>query len=190
MVGGVLADREEDAGGAFFRERLQYRGRVHRPRAVVKGQHHFLVAQEVEFLEMFEAEAGTARGVDLDRAADRRARSDCCRAGGSRLGRWAAGAGQARARRLRGAAGAGPWRGATLRPRCRLDANSETLRPAATICPACNPHLAFLKSDPASGRGVAVARLSLCPTHSSLVGAAAPTQRLRLRPADLMVGRS
>ncbi len=70
IVGGVLADRKEDAGGAFIRERLQHGGRVHRPRTVVEGQHHFLVAQEVELLEMLEAEAGAAGGVDLDGAAD------------------------------------------------------------------------------------------------------------------------
>ena len=70
IVGGVLADREEDAGGAFFRQRLQDRRRVHRPRTVVERQHHFLVAQEVELLEMFEAETGTAGRVDLDGAAD------------------------------------------------------------------------------------------------------------------------
>ena len=70
IVGGVLADREEDAGGAFIRERLQHGGRVHRPWAVVEGQHHFLVAQEVELLEMLEAETGAAGGVDLDGAAD------------------------------------------------------------------------------------------------------------------------
>ena len=70
IVGGVLADREEDAGGAFFRQRLQDRRRIHRPRAVVEGQNHFLVAQEVEFLEMFEAETGTAGRIDLDGAAD------------------------------------------------------------------------------------------------------------------------
>ena len=70
IVGGVLADREEDAGGAFLRQRLQDRRRIHRPRTVVERQHHFLVAQEVELLEMFEAETGTAGGVDLDGAAD------------------------------------------------------------------------------------------------------------------------
>ena len=70
IVGGVLADREEDAGGAFLRQRLQDRRRVHRPRTVVERQNHFLVAQEVELLEMLEAETGTAGRVDLDGAAD------------------------------------------------------------------------------------------------------------------------
>ena len=102
IIGGVLADRKEDAGGAFFRERLQDRRRIYRPRAVVKGQHHLLVAQEVELLEMLEAEARTACGVDLDGAADaervgivagRAGRSGCCRwrglrRCGSALGGW------------------------------------------------------------------------------------------------------
>ncbi|MEY9121603.1 hypothetical protein ABIA09_001165 [Bradyrhizobium yuanmingense] len=70
LVGRVLADDEEDSGGAFVRECLQHRGRVARPGAVVEGQHDLLVAQEVELLEMLEAEAGTTRGVDLDRAGD------------------------------------------------------------------------------------------------------------------------
>src|SRR5262245_45720221 len=66
----MLADREEDAGSAFFGQRLQHGGRVAEPWAVVEGQHHFLLLEEVEFLEVLEAEAGTARGVDLDGAAD------------------------------------------------------------------------------------------------------------------------
>ena len=49
IIGGVLADREEDAGGAFLRQRLQNRRRIHRPRTVVERQNHFLVAQEVQF---------------------------------------------------------------------------------------------------------------------------------------------
>ena len=95
----MLADREEDAGGAFFRERLQHGGRVHRPRAVVEGQHHFLVAQEVEILEMLEAETGAAGRIDLDGAADTERvgigagrtgpRRRCCRGGGrSWSGLW------------------------------------------------------------------------------------------------------
>ena len=70
IVGGVLADRKEDAVGAFVGERLQHGGRVHRPWAVVESQHDFLVAQEVKLLEMLEAEAGAAGGVDLDGAGD------------------------------------------------------------------------------------------------------------------------
>jgi len=56
--------------GAFVGERLQYRGRIARPRTVVKGQHHLLVGEKVELLEMFEAESRPARGVDFHHAAD------------------------------------------------------------------------------------------------------------------------
>ena len=69
IVGGVLADREERGPHAFIGQRLEHGGRG-RPRAVVEGQHHFLVAQEVVLLEVLEAEARAAGGVDLDRAAD------------------------------------------------------------------------------------------------------------------------
>ena len=69
IVGGVLADREEDRLDAFGGERLEHRRRG-RPRAVVEGQHDLVVAQEVELLEMLEAEARAAGGVDLDRAGD------------------------------------------------------------------------------------------------------------------------
>ncbi|MGY4381217.1 hypothetical protein ACVWZ3_008856 [Bradyrhizobium sp. i1.3.6] len=68
MIGRVLADREEKTLGAFIPERLQHRGRVDRPRTVVEGQHDLLVGEEVELLEMLEAEAGSAGGVDLDHA--------------------------------------------------------------------------------------------------------------------------
>ena len=70
IVGRVLADRKENAGRALVRQRLQYRGRIDRPGAVVKRQHHFLVAQEIELLEVLETEPRSARGVDLDDAAD------------------------------------------------------------------------------------------------------------------------
>jgi hypothetical protein len=80
IVGRVLADGEEDAGGAFFGQRLQHCGCVAEPWAVVKGEHHFLLFQEVELLEVLEAEAGTARGVDLDGAAD----TECVRIAASR----------------------------------------------------------------------------------------------------------
>src|SRR5258708_14596929 len=61
MIGGVLADREKRRLGAFVGERLEYRGRIAWPRAVVKGQHHLLVGKKVELLEMFEAETRSAR---------------------------------------------------------------------------------------------------------------------------------
>src|SRR6185369_16583693 len=46
----------------------QHRGRVDRPRTVIEGQHDLLVGEEIELLEVLEAEAGTAGGVDLDHA--------------------------------------------------------------------------------------------------------------------------
>lgn len=70
IVGGVFADREEDRLGAFVGKGLEDRRRVDRPWAVIKRQHHFLVAQEIELLEMLETEAGTAGGVDLHHARD------------------------------------------------------------------------------------------------------------------------
>ena len=70
VIGGVLADREEHGLGALVRQRLQHRRRIARPRTVVEGQHDFLVGEKIELLEMFEAEAGSAGGVDLDHAAD------------------------------------------------------------------------------------------------------------------------
>src|SRR5579872_196255 len=66
----MLADREEDAGRALVGQRLEDGGRILRPRTVVKGQHDLLVAQEVELLEMLEAETRPTGGVDLDDAAD------------------------------------------------------------------------------------------------------------------------
>ena len=119
IVGGVLADREEDRLDAFVGERLEHR-RSGRPRAVVEGQHDLMIAQEVELLEMLEAEARPAGGVDLDRARDaervrivafggrtwrRRREPEPARA---RRGRRGEGGGLLDARRRRG-----PERGAT-----------------------------------------------------------------------------
>src|SRR3569623_355553 len=70
MPGRVLADREEDRLGALVVQRLDDGGRVDGPRTVVEGQYDFLFAQEVELLEMLEAEAGPAGGVDGDDARD------------------------------------------------------------------------------------------------------------------------
>ena len=64
----MLADGEEDRLGAFLRQNLENGRRVHRPRAVVERQHHFLVAQEIELLEMLETETGAPGGVDLHHA--------------------------------------------------------------------------------------------------------------------------
>ena len=40
---------------------------------MVEGQHHFAFAQEVMALEVLEAEAGSASGVDLDHTRDPKA---------------------------------------------------------------------------------------------------------------------
>ena len=58
IIGSVFSDREENASRAFVGQRLEDGGRVLRPRAVVKGQHDFLVAQEIQLLEMLEAKSG------------------------------------------------------------------------------------------------------------------------------------
>ena len=42
--------------------------RVQRGDGIVEGQHHFLVLQEIELLEMLEAEAGASGRVDHDGA--------------------------------------------------------------------------------------------------------------------------
>ena len=124
-------------------------GRVHRPRAVVEGQHHFLVAQEVELLEMLEAEAGAAGGVDLDGAADaERVRIVAGGSGGLRSGRG----GWSRGGRCGAAAGgaAAPLAGGVC-DHAALDASSETA--PAKINPAAIRILFSLKSDPAPGTG-------------------------------------
>ena len=84
IIGRVLADRKENAGRAFLCQRLQDRGRVDRPRTIIEGQHHFMVAQEIELLEMLETETRSARGVDLNGAADPKRIGIC--AGGFRRG--------------------------------------------------------------------------------------------------------
>jgi hypothetical protein len=65
VVGGVLADGKERRLDAFVGQRLEHGGGG-RPGAVVEGQHHLVVAQEVVHLEMLESEAGSAGGVDFD----------------------------------------------------------------------------------------------------------------------------
>jgi hypothetical protein len=44
--------------------------RVLRPGPIVEGQHHLTFAKEIMALEVLEAEAGAAGGVDLDHTAD------------------------------------------------------------------------------------------------------------------------
>src|SRR6266436_1431645 len=70
IVGRVLAYFEEDAGGALIRQRLEHRRRVSRPWTVIESQHDLLVLEEVQFLEVLEAEAGTAGGVDFNGTSD------------------------------------------------------------------------------------------------------------------------
>src|SRR5262249_49812548 len=70
LVGGVQADREEDRLGAVRGERGEHCRGVLRPGAVVEGEHHLAFAQEVVGLEMLEAEAGAAGGVDFDHPRD------------------------------------------------------------------------------------------------------------------------
>ena len=64
----MLADLEECGFDAIVSESPQDCRGVLRPRAVVEGQHHFLIAKKIVLLEVFEAEAGAAGGVDLDNA--------------------------------------------------------------------------------------------------------------------------
>ena len=70
LVGGVQADREEDRLGAVRGERGEHRRRVLRPGAVVEGENDLAFAQEVVGLEVLEAEAGAAGGVDFDHPRD------------------------------------------------------------------------------------------------------------------------
>jgi hypothetical protein len=73
LVGGMQADREEDRLGAVRGQRGEHVRRVLRPGAVVEGQHDLAFAQKIVALEVLEAEAGPAGGVDLDRAGDAQA---------------------------------------------------------------------------------------------------------------------
>ena len=75
MPAGVLADREEHRLGALIGQRFEHGRCMSRPRPVVERQHDFVVTQKVIRLEMLEAEAGAAGGVDLDDAGN----SECIR---------------------------------------------------------------------------------------------------------------
>src|SRR5438874_9007160 len=89
IIGRVLADRKENAGRAFVRQGLQDGGRIDWPRAVVERQHHFMVAQKIELLEMLETESWPARRVDFNDAADPKCIGISARrfGGGGRRGR-------------------------------------------------------------------------------------------------------
>ncbi len=66
LVGGVQPDREEDRLGAVRGERGDHRRSVLGPGAVVEGEHHLAFVQEIMALEVLEAKAGAAGGVDFD----------------------------------------------------------------------------------------------------------------------------
>ena len=68
MPSRVLADFEEGRLQTFVSQRLEHGRRVARPGTVVEGQNDFLVTKEVILLEMLEAEAGAAGGIDFDNA--------------------------------------------------------------------------------------------------------------------------
>src|SRR6266496_1959932 len=70
MPHGVLPDREERGFDAVRGERREHGRRIIRPRPVVERQHDLLRTQEIEILEMLEAEAGAASGIDLDDASE------------------------------------------------------------------------------------------------------------------------
>src|SRR5262249_39736584 len=158
-----------------LRQRLQHGGRVAEPRAVVEGQHHFLLLQEVELLEMLEAEAGAASGVDFDGAADTE-RVRIGAGGARRLGRGCPcrRGGGAPAGRAGAAAGAGWAAGAC--DHAALEASSEPV--LATIRPAAIRMLFSLKFSlrprlaprPRPGQFLPL-------SDNTLVGSAAPTQR-------------
>src|SRR5215218_2524666 len=94
-----------------------------------------------------------------------------------------AGGGTAAGAAACGAAAAGPLGAGSACDQAALDANSETA--PARINPVAIRILFSLNSNPAAARGIAVVRCPHAPIHSNLVGPAAPTQRPRLRPADL-----
>ena len=58
LLDRMLADREEDRLGAVRGERGQHRRRIHRPRAVVEGEHDFAGAQEVMALKCSKPKPG------------------------------------------------------------------------------------------------------------------------------------
>ena len=70
LVGGMRADREEDRLGAMRGERGEHCRGVLGPRAVIEGEHDLAFAQEIMALEVLEAEAGAAGGVDFDHPRD------------------------------------------------------------------------------------------------------------------------
>ena len=64
----MLPDLKEGGLQTFVGERLDDRHGVLWPRTVVEGQHDLLVAEEIVLLEVLEAEARAAGGVDFDNA--------------------------------------------------------------------------------------------------------------------------
>ena len=66
----MQADGEEDRLGAVRGKCGKHGLSVLRPRPIVEGQHHLTFAKEIMGLEVLEAKAGAAGGVDLDHTAD------------------------------------------------------------------------------------------------------------------------
>src|ERR1051325_1179026 len=62
----VLTDLKEGCFGAVVLQRLEHHRRVSRPGAVVEGQCHFLITQEIILFEMLGAERRTTCRVDLN----------------------------------------------------------------------------------------------------------------------------
>ena len=125
---------------------------------------------------MLEAEAGTAGGVDLDRAADaERVRIGAGRARRLRGLRGSSRGGGSRRSGSGGAAAAGPLAGGVC-DQAAPDISSEIV--LATMRPAAIRILVFLKVFPVPSRRVS----ALASTHparfdSTLVGPAPPRQR-------------
>src|SRR5918994_6471890 len=63
----VLADGEEDRLRAMISQRLHHSRRGAEPRTVIEREHDFAAAQKVVHLEMLEAKARTAAGINLHR---------------------------------------------------------------------------------------------------------------------------
>src|SRR3979411_2024854 len=70
VIGRVFADGKENAARALICERLQHRRRIDRPRTVIERPPYFMVAQKIQLLEVLEAEARSAGGIDLNDAGD------------------------------------------------------------------------------------------------------------------------
>src|SRR5262245_61463181 len=70
MPHSVLADGKEHSLRALICKRFEHCLGISRPWAVVESQHHLAVAKEIVSLELLEAEARAARGIDLNDTRD------------------------------------------------------------------------------------------------------------------------